>query len=145
MNMISIDLKFFDEMASMGPTVDELSTKVKGRVDELEAEVVTTMKKKFDSGDRTLHAYDWKLKECVNELVNEKFQELFTPASPLFKPSSPLELRLQDLLSQINMGKTNTCEVQKVVTTKNSEFEETQKQLKFDVQTHQKQISEVTQ
>ena len=55
---------------------------------------------------------------------------------PLFTPSSPLELRFQALVEQIDKCKTNTPEVQKVVTAKNSETEEMQKQLKLEIQTN---------
>ena len=87
-----------------------------------------------------------KFKQWVKNLVNDKLQELsnnlFMPSSPLFTPSSPLELRFQALVEQIDKCKTNTLEVQKLVTAKNSEIEEMQKQLKLEIQTNQKQISE---
>ena len=60
-----------------------------------------------------------KFKQRVNDLVNAKVQEftnnLLMPSSPLFTPSSPLELRLQAFVEQIDKCKTNTLEVQKVV------------------------------
>ena len=87
-----------------------------------------------------------KFKQWVKDLVNDKLQELtnnlFMPSSPLFTPSSPLELRFQALVEQIDKCKTNTLEVQKVVTAKNSEIEEMQKLLKLEIQINQKQISE---
>ena len=87
-----------------------------------------------------------KFKQWVKDLVNEQLQELtnnlIMPSSPLFRPSSPLELRFQALVEQIDKCKTNTLEVQKVVTAKNSEIDEMQKQLKLEIQTNQKQISE---
>ena len=60
-----------------------------------------------------------KFKQRVNDLVNAKVQEftnnLLMPSSPLFTPSSPLELRFQAFVEQIDKCKTNTLEVQKVV------------------------------
>ena len=59
-----------------------------------------------------------KLKIWVKDFANDKLKELsnslIMPSSPLFTPSSPLELRFQALVGQID-------KVQKVVTTKHSE------------------------
>ena len=74
--------------------------------------------------------------------MQEFSNNLFMPSSPLFTPSSPLELRFQALVEQVDKCKTNTLEVQKVVTAKNSELEEMHNPLKLEIQTNQSQICE---
>ena len=78
-----------------------------------------------------------KFKIWVKYLVNDKLKELsnilIVQSSPVFMPSSLLGLRFQALVEQIDKCKTNTIEVQKVLTTKNSEIEETQRKLKLEI------------
>ena len=79
-----------------------------------------------------------KLKIWVEDLVNDELKklskDLIMPSSPLLTPSSPLELIFQAVVEPIDKCKTNTIEVQKVVTTKNSKIEEMQRQLKLEIQ-----------